>query len=140
LIGVSAAALLFWIVVTPSSAYFLQPDTPTQNYVALAWSQGCWEYVTEKMLSVLLTTALPAFQFFSHTYLGYIAPCLLPGWLAAYHRRWGWGFALSWLSLSTFQATSNWWWLPETIIGPNGQVLGALLLPGALSPFFYYRK
>ena len=58
LAAVSIAALVFWLVATPASAFFIQSDTPAQDYVALAWSQGCWEHVTEKMLAVVLLTPL----------------------------------------------------------------------------------
>ena len=148
LAAVGVVTLLFWLATTPGSAYFIQGDTPAQDYVALAWSQGCWEHVTEKMLAVvlltplfvffgpsphwetallagasvvsvvttyelsrlltksrlggliavLLLTALPAFQFFSHTYFGYQLPCLLLAWLAVQRKQWGWaGF---WFGLS----------------------------------------
>ena len=148
LAAVGIATLVFWLATTPVSAYFIQGDTPAQDYVALAWSQGCWEHVTEKMFAVtlltplfvlfgsspywetailagaamvsvvttyelsrsltksqvgglfaaLLLTALPAFQFFSHTYFGYQTPCLLLAWLAVHRKRWGWaGF---WFGLS----------------------------------------
>lgn len=148
LAAVGAVTLLFWLATTPGSAYFIQGDTPAQDYVALAWSQGCWEHVTEKMLAVVLLTplfvffgpspnwetallagasvvsvvttyelsrlltksrcggmfavlfltALPAFQFFSHTYFGYQVPCLLLAWLAVQRKQWGWaGF---WFGLS----------------------------------------
>lgn len=140
LIVVGAATLLFWAVTTSPNAYFIQSDTPAQDSMALAWTYNCWEYITEKLLSVVLLAplfklfgpsphwetlllmlmasisvaviyelaclvgnskltgaltalflvALPAFQFFSRTYLGYITPFLLLGWLAVFHKRWGW--------------------------------------------------
>lgn len=42
------------------------------------------------LVAALLLTALPAFQYFSRTHLGYPMPFLLLGWLAAYHKRWNW--------------------------------------------------
>jgi hypothetical protein len=146
---VGAVSLTYWVVVTPSSSYFLQIDTATQDYIALAWARGCWEVATEKMAGVYLLAplfrwlgpspaweslllalsaaitllvvyeltramtgstkvgiaaacfalALPAFTFFSHTYLGYLLPLFMSGWLAIQRGRWGlagllWGFAI----------------------------------------------
>lgn len=54
LIGVGFVALVFWLIATPPSAYFLQIDTAAQDYVALALTRNCWEFFTEKMLAVLL--------------------------------------------------------------------------------------
>lgn len=54
LLLVMALGLLAWIAFTPRSAIFLGPDTATQDYMALAWSQGCWEYFSEKLVAVWL--------------------------------------------------------------------------------------
>ncbi len=143
------------MATTPASAFFIQPDTPAQDFATLAITRGCWEYITEKMLAVILLAPLfwlfgpspvwetvllaiafvisgltvyelgrlftdsilggvlavltmmttPAFQLFSRTYLGYLAPCLLLGWLALHHRHWGWtGFAFGCSILAHFNA------------------------------------
>ncbi len=53
---------MIWIATTPASAIFLQRDTANQDYVALAWVRGCWEFFTEKMLAVYFLA--PLFRLF----------------------------------------------------------------------------
>ncbi len=62
LIGVSATALLVRVAATSPSAYFLQIDTAAQDFMALAWTRGCWEVLTEKIFPVLLLA--PLFKMF----------------------------------------------------------------------------
>ena len=133
LLGVGA--LIFWGATTTPSAYFLHFDAGTQDVMALAMNQGCWEYATEKyfailllalvfkvlgasvlwetliliaasavtvvgvyeltrvmtdskwagLMSALLLIALPAFQYFSRTHLGYVTTLLVLAWLAVWH-------------------------------------------------------
>ena len=140
LVAVTGVALFFVGATTDRSAYFLHLDTPSQDFAALAWIRGCWEWNTEKILPVLLlgfvfqvigpdpkaemllligisalcTTlvyelarltgksrlaawwsislllALPAYQYFSRTYLGYATLFLLLGWLSALKNQWMW--------------------------------------------------
>jgi hypothetical protein len=71
LIAVGVAALIIWIASTPPSAYFLQIDTAAHEYAALAWVKGCWDFITEKYLSVTILAltyalfgALPTWSLF----------------------------------------------------------------------------
>ncbi len=58
LLIIAGAGLLLWLIVTPLSTWFLGADTATQDWVALAWTQDCWEWVTEKMVAVFLLSPL----------------------------------------------------------------------------------
>lgn len=49
-----AGALILWGATTTPSAYFLHFDAGTQDVMALAMNQGCWEYATEKYFAILL--------------------------------------------------------------------------------------
>ena len=62
LILAGAASLAFSAATTPASAYFLHLDMPNQDFAALAWARGCWEYTTEKMVGVFLLA--PLFRLF----------------------------------------------------------------------------
>jgi hypothetical protein len=68
--------LLFWAAVTVALVYELTRLLSGRRIVGL--------------LAALLLMALPTFQYFSRTHLGYPMPFLLLGWLAAWHKRWNW--------------------------------------------------
>ncbi len=68
--------LLAWAAVTVALVYELARLISGRRVVGL--------------LAALLLIALPAFQYFSRTHLGYPMPFLLLGWLAAWHKRWHW--------------------------------------------------
>ena len=155
MVGVAIAVFLLGFATTHSSAIFIQRDTIHQDFVALGLARGCWEFITEKMLAVLLLwplfwifgpsphiemwllafsaaisaalvyemarlssnsrlsgllaslilVALPAFQFYSRTYLGFIAPCLLGAWYSIWRKRWWWaGFCLGLSILAHFNS------------------------------------
>jgi len=53
-IALGVGAIIFWGLTTTPSAYFLHFDAGTQDVMALAMTQGCWEYATEKYFAILL--------------------------------------------------------------------------------------
>ena len=57
------------------------------------------------LMSALLLIALPAFQYFSRTHLGYVTTLLVLAWLAVWHERWGWaGLLFSFAFAAHFNA------------------------------------
>lgn len=58
LLGVGASSLLFSLVTTPASGYFIHTDSASEVFVALSWSQNCWQFIVEKMTSVFVLTPL----------------------------------------------------------------------------------
>lgn len=55
LVAVGAASLGIWLLFTSlGNAFFVQIDSAAHDYAALAWLQNCWDFVTEKYLSVWL--------------------------------------------------------------------------------------
>ncbi|MEK9161771.1 MAG: hypothetical protein AAB261_00585 [Chloroflexota bacterium] len=57
------------------------------------------------LLSALLLIALPAFQYFSRTHLGYVTTLLVLAWLAVWYERWGWaGLLFSFAFAAHFNA------------------------------------
>lgn len=68
--------LLVWAAVTVATVYELARLISERRAVGLVAALGIM--------------ALPAFQYFSRTHLGYPMPFLLLGWLAACHKRWPW--------------------------------------------------
>lgn len=62
LLGVAGFSLLFSLITTTPSSYFVHADAASQDFMALSWINGCWEFLSEKMTSLFVLG--PLFRLF----------------------------------------------------------------------------